>query len=288
MDSVVLASPEHYTVSYAINPLTNKGSTVNKEKAMEQFGKLKARYESHGIPVHVMNVDPQEKYPDLVFVSNSVLILQGWPTKVAIVSRYAKKERQGEEELASKFLLKLGYKLRYLPEREGLSYEGQGDSRWSHNGRHLWLCYGTGRTTKSGIDAVKAIILEEAVIANWIPPKIHTLHIVEKKTYHLDLCFLPLPNGRLLSHMTSFSLASRKHIESIFGKEQIINVPLKYLYICNSVWINEKTIFIPKLPECRQWMYSASKMKVEEINVSEFHLAGGSVSCMSLALWSLV
>jgi len=291
MEGVVLASPEFYDVKYAINPLTNNKSVVDKKKALEQFEKLKTHFTKHNIPVHVMDAkvaDPQGKFPDLVFVSNSALILRGWPTKVAILARYANPERRGEELACGAFLKTLGYKVISLPEQEGLQYEGQGDSRWSHEGKDLWLCYGTGRTTKSGIQAVKEAILKEAILANWIPPTVHTLHIVEKKTYHMDLCFLPLPNDRVLCHESSFDASSRKEIRNYFGKDKTIHVPLKFLYACNSVWLDEKHLLIPRLPECRSWMYNASKMKIEEVNVDQFHLAGGSASCMVLALWKTV
>ena len=291
MESVVLASPEFYDVKYAINPLTSNKSVVDKNKAMEQFEKLKLHFTKHSIPVHILDArtaDPQGKFPDLVFVSNSALVLRGWPTKVAILARYANPERRGEELLCGAFLKTLGYKVISLPEQEGLHYEGQGDSRWSHEGKDLWLCYGTGRTTKSGIQAVKDIILKEAIEANWIPPTIHTLHIVEKKTYHMDLCFLPLPNDRALCHESSFDAASRKEIRNYFGKDKTIHVPLKFLYACNSVWLDEKHLLIPRLPDCRSWMYNGSKMKIEEVNVDQFHLAGGSASCMVLALWKTI
>ena len=291
MEGVVLASPEFYDVKYAINPLTNHKSVADKNKAMEQFEKLKSHFIKHSIPVHILDArtaDPQGKFPDLVFVSNSALILRGWPTKVAILARYANPERRGEELLCGTFLKTLGYKVISLPQQEGLYYEGQGDSRWSHEGKDLWLCYGTGRTTKSGIQAVKDIIIKEAMEANWIPPTIHTLHIVEKKTYHMDLCFLPLPNNRVLCHESSFDAASRKEIRNHFGKDKTIHVPLKYLFVCNSVWLDERHLLIPRLPDCRSWMYNGSKMKIEEVNVDQCHLAGGSDSCMVLALWKTI
>ena len=289
MDSVVLASPENYKISYSLNPLTNKKSVVDPKKAMEQFQRLKARLENH-VPVHVIDaktVDPEGKYPDLVYVSNSALILPG--TKTAILARYANPERQGEEERVGAYLKHvLGYKVISLPKTEGLYFEGQGDTRWAYQpetGWHLWMCYGAGRTTKAGIEAVTKAIQAEA---SKLGITIHTLHIVDKKTYHLDLCFMPLQNGRVLLHTSSFSLASRKEIENHFGKDKIINVPMKYMYACNSVQLNEKTLLIPKLGDgCRQWMHEKTGMRIEEVNLEQFHLAGGSVSCMVLPLWKL-
>ena len=292
MDGVVLASPDNYKISYSINPLTNKKSIVDSKKAMEQFIRLKARFENNHITVHVIDAkvaDPEGKYPDLVFVSNSALILRGFP-KVAILARYAHPERQGEQDRVGAYLKHvLGYKVIALSDIKGLYFEGQGDTRWSTDKggkHHLWMCYGAGRTTKAGIEAVRTIILAEASKLGIAPPTIHSLQIVEKKTYHLDLCFLPILNVVLL-HGTSFSPASRKEIANHFGKDLVVNVPLKYMYACNSVILNETTLLIPKLGDgCRQWMYEKTGMRIEEINVDQFHLAGGSVSCMVLPLWS--
>jgi N-dimethylarginine dimethylaminohydrolase len=151
------------------------------------------------------------------------------------------------------------------------------------------MCYGTDRTTRAGIQAVKDAIYAEAALVGWVPPKIHSLQIVNKRTYHMDLCFLPLPNGNLILHESSFSAASRKEIVNHFGKDNVHSLPLKYLYGCNSVWLNEKRLLIPRLPDgFRQWMHKASGMLVEETNVNQFHLAGGSVSCMVLPVWKTV
>jgi N-dimethylarginine dimethylaminohydrolase len=292
MEAVVLASPDFYDVKYAINPITKVGPPINKKEVSEQFEVLKQSFMKHKIKVHVLDAkvaDPKGEFPDLVFISNSALILRGWPTKVAILARYAHPERRGEELKVGTFLRdKLGYKVISLPEEENLYYEGQGDSRWSHDGKDLWLCYGAGRTTKSGIAAVTAAILKEALEANWMPPSIHTLHIVEPSTYHLDLCFLPLPNMKVVLHEKSFSAESRKEIRDRFGKENVIDVPLDFLYACNSVWLTHTHLLVPKLEGSKTWKYTGSNMKTHSINVDSFHLAGGSVSCMVLALWKLV
>lgn len=280
MDAIVLASPENNSIS---------------KNAMEQFVRIKARFESHSIPVHVIDAgiaDPQGIYPDFVFVSNSALILRGWPTKVAILARYAHKERRGEEQRVGAYLKHvLGYKVISLPEKEGLYFEGQGDARWSNKAdgsTHLWICYGSGRTTQAGIEAVRSAIMEEAKAIDWHPPTFHVLHMVDGFTFK-DIGFLPLPNMRVLVHSTYFSAASNKEIVNHFGKTNVIGVPLKYIYACNSVWLDTKTLLIPKLDAgCRQWMYEKTRMRVEEVNAGEFQLAGGSVSCMVLPCWSLV
>jgi N-dimethylarginine dimethylaminohydrolase len=294
LDGVVLVSPEQYTIAYAINPLTNKTSRIDTERARAQFEKLRDRFLRHRVPVFEITasaLNSENRFPDFVFVSNSALILRGWPIRTVILSRFAKKERRGEEVLVERFLESQGIKnIHTLPEKEGCYFEGQGDCRWSHDGKHLWMAYGVGRSTLSGIRAVEEIILKEAAALGWIPPTIHRLHIVEPTTYHMDLCLLPLPNGRCLYHNTSFDRASQQEIEKVFGKEKCIHVPLHFLYGCNSVVVNDTLLIAPKLafPDYRSWMRKYTGMHVEHVNVSEFELAGGSVSCLVLPLWTSV
>jgi hypothetical protein len=37
----------------------------------------------------------------------------------------------------------------------------------------------------------------------------------------------------------------------------------------------------------KQWMTNATKMKLDEVNVNQFHLGNGSVQCMTLCMWQI-
>jgi N-dimethylarginine dimethylaminohydrolase len=297
LDGVVLVTPEQFKVVYSLNPLTNLSSSVDPVKAHEQYERLKARFTDRTIPVYELGAsatNSENRFPDLVFVSNSAMFLRGWPRRTCILARYAKKQRQGEEQLIKEYFEPKGVSIYELPKKDGLYFEGQGDCRWSHDGKHLWFAYGAGRSTLSGIQAVEELILQEAASQNWVPPTFHHLRIVNRNTYHMDLCFLPLPNGRILYHKSSFSKESQNEVERVFGETNVVNVPNHYLYGCNSVILNQRDLLIPKLANSgstigfRQWMRKHSGMHIEETNVNEFELAGGSVSCLVLPVWSLV
>ena len=267
-----LGSPEFYESE-------SNHIIVNKEKANEQWERLKKHIESHDINVKV--IPGSKKEIDSVYITDSALIINDF----AIMARYHKVSRRGEELITAEYLKKYGLRILYLPDEDGLYYEGGGDTRWSHNFRHLWIGYGGGRTTLKGIDAVINILKKE------LGPKcpiVHSLRIEDRKTFHLDLAFLPLPNGKALYYPT-LSKAAISQIESEFGKKNVIKVPSKYFFACNSVWIDEKNILVPKLPynDFRQWMYKATQMKIDEVNVSEFHLGNGSVQCMVLRWWHI-
>jgi len=280
-NTFILGSPEFYNVEEAggLNEL-------GKKKAEEQFLRLEQHIESHGITVEVVPGD-KEHY-DSVYITNSALIINDF----AIMARYSKPSRRGEEKLLAPYLKnKLGLRLRYLPNEDGLYFEGQGDCKFSHNNTHLWIGYGVGRTTLKGITAVEKILKEEL---GTNAPAIHPLRINDRVTFHLDLCLLPLPNGRVLYHSTLSKPAIRQ-LEYAFGEENLIKVPMKYFYACNSVVLDDKTLLTPRLGgDYRGWMYNAinsksgtSKMKLDEVNVNQFHLGKGSVQCMILNMFQI-
>jgi N-dimethylarginine dimethylaminohydrolase len=265
---IILGSPDYYKPEKEYKP----------EKAKEQWQRLKTHIESHNITVKV--VPASLKQEDSVYITNTALIINDF----AIMARFHKPSRRGEEELCATYLKnELGLRIIYLPEEEGLYFEGEGDIRWSHNNKHLWFGYGVGRTTLKGIEAVENILKKE--LGN-VCPAIHKINLGDRKTFHIDLALLPLPNNKVLYYPT-LPLSSVKQIESVFGKKNMIKVPIKYFYACNSVILDEKNILVPKLPynDYRQWMYNATKMKLDEVNVSEFHLGNGSVQCMILNVW---
>jgi N-dimethylarginine dimethylaminohydrolase len=264
----LLGSPDYYTA---------ETKEVDLKKAKEQWNRLKNHIEAHNIIVKV--VPGSENQKDSVYITDSALIINDF----AIMARFHKVSRRGEEKLTAEYLKeKFGLRIRYLPEEEGLYYEGGGDTRWSHHCKHIWFGYGAGRSTLKGIEAVEKILKEELGCRS---PTVHTLRIEDRKTFHVDLAFLALPNGRALYYPT-LSPAAIKQIESVFGKENVIKVPSKYFFACNSVWLDEKNILVPKLPypDFRQWIYNATKMKIDEVNVSEFHLGNGSIQCMILRM----
>ena len=264
----ILGSPEFYKADVG---------EVDSKKAEEQWQRLKKHIESHDINVKV--IPAAEKQPDSVYITDTAIIINDF----AIMAKFHKMSRRGEEKILAEYLkTTLGLRIRYLPEEEGLYFEGGGDTRWSHNHSHIWFGYGAGRSTLKGIEAVAQILKEELGPSM---PTVHTLRIDDRKTFHLDLAFLPLPNGYVLYYPTLAPNAI-KQIESVFGKKNVVKVPSKYFFACNSVILDKKNILVPKLPyaDFRQWMYKATQMKIDEVNVSEFHLGNGSIQCLTLKM----
>jgi N-dimethylarginine dimethylaminohydrolase len=278
-----LADPAGFDVTYSINELTDARIPVDGGRARRQWEGLHGRLGSGLAGV----VPAASGLPDLVFVSNSALLFQdgeGRPT--ALLSRYAHVERQGEVGVVGSWLRRNGWKTVELP--EGALYEGAGDSRWSHGGRHLWIGYGIGRSTLRGIAAVRAAL----VAAGRADIQVHALRLVSGRAYHLDLALCPFGPEREKALWSPWAFApdARSTLRRFFS---LVGVPRRYAWACNSVALPPEAaggggggLLVPRdpTPGYRAWLREATGLTVVEVNVSEFQKAGGGVSCMVLAV----
>ncbi len=92
-------------------------------------------------------------------------------------------------------------------------FEGEGDALFDANGGHLWAAHGV-RTCK---------ISHRHVANAWHTP-VTSLHLVDPRFYHLDLCFAPLSGGHLLYFPGAFDAASLAKIEAAYGADKRIAV----------------------------------------------------------------
>jgi N-dimethylarginine dimethylaminohydrolase len=280
MSSAILAAPDFFDVVYRLNDLTGAIGSVDRGRAMSQWTRLQERLtELTGQSVGV--VPAASGLPDQVFVSNAALLFRaGDGTRTAILARFAHPERAGESAVIGRWL-RAGGAWRVIELPDGTHFEGQGDCRWSHGGRMLWVGYGAGRTSLRGIAALRAAL----VAAGRSDIRVHPLALVSGRAYHMDLALCPFGSGleRALWNPWAFAPAGRAALRAAFGPS-LVAVPRKFAWACNSVAIGDRTLLVPREGEegYRAWIRSATGMRIVEVNVSEFQKAGGGVSCMVL------
>lgn len=279
MSSAILAAPDSFDVVYRLNELTSTIGSVNRVRALAQWNRLRERLLTvTGRPVEV--VPAEVGLPDQVFVSNAALLFRGGDgTRTAIVARFAHRERRGESAAIERWLRAAGWRVVILP--EGATFEGQGDCRWSHGGRVLWIGYGAGRTTLRGVAAVR----DALVAAGRDDIRVHPLALVSGRAYHMDLALCPFgPDGsRALWNSWAFAPAGRAALRFAFGSG-LVTIPRKYAWACNSVAIGGRTLLVSRegAEGYRSWLREATGQQIVEVNVSEFQKAGGGVACMVL------
>ena len=118
--TVLMSSPEYFKVEYSINPWMIEGVEVDLELAKQQWENLKSTIEDANAVVQV--VPPHEQYPDLVFTANSGIVKED---KV-LIANFKFEERQGEEDIYSKWFSENGYEVSRIPSE--FKFEGRGDA----------------------------------------------------------------------------------------------------------------------------------------------------------------
>jgi N-dimethylarginine dimethylaminohydrolase len=118
----------------------------------------------------------------------------------------------------------------------------------------------------------------------WHTP-VTSLHLVDPRFYHLDLCFAPLSGGYLLYFPEAFDAASRAKIEARYGADKRIAISELEAtqFGCNVINIGRDILMGAvesnlgkRLRECG--------FEVTELELSEFQRGGGSAKALALRL----
>ena len=112
----------------------------------------------------------------------------------------------------------------------------------------------------------------------------HSLKLTNPLWYHLDTCFCPFDNDKLLLYEKAFDEESLKKVYDVFDEKNCIKVSEEDAknFACNSICVPNNIIighsFTPKLKEkLKDFNYNTI-----ENNMSEFLLSGGSTKCCVL------
>src|SRR5215472_10487327 len=129
--SYLMCPPEHFTVTYAINPWMRPDRPTDGAVALRQWARLRQLYLDLGHDVRT--IDPVAGLPDMVFAANGATVVGG---KV-LGARFAHQERAGEAGAYLRWFRDRGY----ADVREaGVVNEGEGDILFT--GRVVLAGYG--------------------------------------------------------------------------------------------------------------------------------------------------
>lgn len=255
---VIMCRPAYFNVTYEINPWMK--DQINQVDQFEAFKQWSTLYNDLVLHTDVHLVSPANGLPDMVFTANAGFIQGKW----AVLSKFAKPERQPEELLFHDFFEREGYFI-FQP---SVPYEGQGDHLVDSQDRH-WV--GTGFRTSTAAPAELQTILGI---------DINILKLVDPRWYHLDTAFAPLPGGELLWYPEAFDKTSQKLIRKSFFKTIEVSEDDALNFACNAFTLNRR-VYLPKNVAVSDALRKLHYDPVE-INMSEFMKAGGACKCLTL------
>lgn len=273
---IVLVHPEHFEVSYAINPWMQpdvwaRSPDQCKEAAVYAWHELKRVLERVGCRVEVMW--GVAGLPDMVFSANSAVVLDGR----AIVARFRYPERRGEEAHFLRYyraLQKRGLLQEVVQMPADCFQEGAGDCLWDATRSHFWAGYGP-RSGRGSIAALTEFFGREVV----------PLQLVSEESYHLDVCFCPLSGGEILYYPPALSLQARHALCERVAPEQLIAATEDDWrhFSVNAINVGRELIMASTTERLRR-VLTERGYRLHEVDLAPFMLSGGGAYCMSLRL----
>ncbi|HEY8638016.1 MAG TPA: ornithine--oxo-acid transaminase [Solirubrobacteraceae bacterium] len=258
----LMCPPDHFAVSYSINPWMDTSVPVDRARAREQWDGLRAAIIAAGGQVEVLQA--QAGLPDLVFIAN-LGVVDG---DVFVPARMRNSERAGEPAVAERWFAKRGWRIARLS--EDVHQEGAGDAL-PFAGKLL-----AGYRTRSSASAY-------VEMARLIDAPIIPVELDDPRMYHLDLTFSPLDDRSAIVAPHGWDDEGRALIEGLVPDPLVLTPDEADVFCANSIVVGRTVIMPACPPRVRAWLQERDFAPVV-VDVSEFLKAGGGPRCLTLAL----
>jgi N-dimethylarginine dimethylaminohydrolase len=273
---LLMCRPEHFAVTYAINPWMDPQSWAREERAhaaasRQEWLGLHRSLARLGSAIEL--VPPAPGMPDLVFTANAAVVLD----RTALLARFRHMERQREEshfEAAFRGLQAHGIidAVRRLP--EGLVLEGAGDCVLDHARNLFWMGFGP-RSDAAARPVVEELFGLEAV----------SLELTDGRFYHMDTALSPLPRGEVMYYPGAFTAAGRATIHDRVAPSERIEIGIDDAcrLAANAVCLGDSLVMSDASERLRAELEERG-YRVMTVPLPSFLRSGGSAFCLTLRL----
>jgi len=190
----LMCPPEHFAVSYAINPWMEPDKPTDAAKAMRQWAELRQSYLDLGHDVRT--IEPVSGLPDMVFAANGATVVGG----TVLGARFRYPQRAREADAYMDWFRSRGYPDVRVPVHVN---EGEGDILFT--GRVLMAGYGF-RTDRAAAAELASVFCRPVV----------SLHLVDPRFYHLDTALCVLDGDTAMYYPAAFDDDGRAAIAEVF------------------------------------------------------------------------
>ena len=259
-----MCQPTHYRIAYEINPWMHVNRPAAHAQAVRQWQHL---YDTLRRRLHarVALLRPVPDLPDLVFTANAGLVVG----RTFIRSNFRYQERQGEEPLVERWFRARGYRIATLP--RGLHFEGEGDALFA--GETLFYGY----RFRSDLPA-------HAWIGRIAGCRVLSLELRDDRFYHLDTCFCPLGRQTALYFPGAFDRYGRTVITHYIADAIAVSPADAKRFVCNAVVVGRRIVVQAGVSRTLARALRSRGFTLLEVDLQEFHKAGGSAKCLVLRL----
>ncbi|MFC5745135.1 dimethylargininase [Actinomadura rugatobispora] len=257
----LMCRPEHFAVTYAINPWMDPAAGADAARAAAQWEALRAAYLALGHRVSL--IDPVEGLPDMVFAANGALVVGGR----VYGARFAHPERAAEGPAYADWLRRNGF-----PDvlEAAHTNEGEGDFLVLDE----VILAGTGFRTDLAAHQEAQEFLGRPVV---------TLRLVDPRFYHLDTALFPLGGGNVAYYPGAFSPGSRAVLERLFPDAVLAGARDAEVLGLNAVCDGRNVVINAEAAGLIGTLRRRGYEPVP-VDLSELRKAGGGPKCCTLEL----
>jgi len=264
MARLLMCRPEHFDVSYVINPwMVGEVGQVNKKLAEKQWESLFMEL-SHFAKIDL--IEQVSGLPDMVFTANAGLVHKN----IFFPSNFRHDQRKGEEEHFTKFFADKNYEIRKLTNW----FEGEGDFLSSRIDPNFYFAGSGFRSLLNALPLVSS--LDENFYQYF------SLFLVDYRFYHLDTCFCPINKTTALFYPRAFAEESIALIKFFYPNAIEVSEKDALAFACNAI-VLDRHVFLPYNNDVST-ILEEKGFVVHEFDVSEFLKAGGGPKCLCLTI----
>ncbi len=267
-----MCTPSAFTVIDVKNDFMRGNiDRVERRVAERQWRELVELYEQLRVDVHLL--DPEPRLEDMVFTANTATVLpQATGDDVTVVmSRMNHPSRQKEVPPTRRWFERAGFVPLELPDDCG-TLEGHGDVLVVPERRFAFAGFG-GRTTRRAIDALRELA--------GIP--VIPLPLVGAPFYHLDTCLAVLDANTVLVHGPAFEPGALATLAEHMPRLLVADPgEARQAFACNVHALESGDVVMPAQATKTAAQLTRAGFTPRPVDVSQFHLSGGSVFCMRL------
>jgi N-dimethylarginine dimethylaminohydrolase len=265
----LMCRPEHFTVTYKINPWMEPANPTDTSKAVAQWQELYDAYVALGHDVEL--IDPIPGLPDMVYTANGGFVIDG----VALGVKFRVDERRGEERPFMDWFAADG--LRVV--EPVLVQEGEGD----------FLL--VGDTILAGM-GFRSTGESHAELAEVFGREVVSLTLVNPSFYHLDTAIAVLdpvegPGGVERANIaylpSAFDDASRAILEDRYPDAILVSDEDGAVFGLNAASDGRNVFISPRATGFAEQLRERGYVPVP-IDLSELLLGGGGIKCCTLEL----
>ena len=265
----LMCRPDHFTVSYTINPWMEPRNPTDTAKAVAQWQTLYDTYVALGHDVEL--IDPVPGLPDMVYTANGGFVVDG----TALGVRFRVDERRGEERPFMDWFARHGFDVVEPVEVQ----EGEGD----------FLLVGDVILAGTGFRSVGDSHRE---VAEVFGREVVSLRLIDPRFYHLDTAISVLDpvegaggvaQANIAYLPTAFDDASRRVLAERYPDAIQVSDADGAVFGLNSA-SDGYNVFISPRAKGFEAQLRARGYNPVPVNLSELLLGGGGIKCCTLEL----